>query len=460
MFATQIRLFAAAAMAATVMVLGACETTEEAVLPSRITLESGDGQYSKFGTVLPEPLAIKVKYHDLSEAEGATVRFAVVEGGGVLSRARAVTDGRGFASVRYTLGGAVGTNRIRATLDIDNSKFVEFTATAAEYFCPEEDPTFSEKYGSAPGLLLFTRNSSVNKRDGSTVAGVVKVEIAGNSLRTSSFTAYEEGTGWIAVRDCAFSPAGDFYLSRQDVFDEVVKIRPNKRTNHFATLESGFGGEITTCATGVLVGCDPYGPFVVGCRDTLQRFEHALYSGAPGDAANGEAVAVDTNPLSQWFEDIYFIYLADNTLRRLPVDTLVATGPTEIVYRLSRDEANGARGMECNDNGDIYILVDDDDDDKAILKITPSGVYTREFDFYSRGSTAEEAGSQRDLAILKGGNPILYTIDTENNLLLWYDSLNGLFELFPDTTSGYDPEAISTDAATGERVGLVVIPLD
>lgn len=459
------RLFAAV-FAASLLFLAACESTEEAVLPAIIDIQSGNGQYSKKGTALPDPLAVKVQFHDLSDASGFVVRFTVLEGGGTLSRTTSTTDGRGFASTRYTLGPAAGTNRILAEVTGDSPISTEFTATAGDYFCPEEDPTFVQKI--SPGdaieehdLLLFTQKSRLNESFGSPIAGLVRLRVDGFVLRPMRFAGYEGGGFGITVMDCAFSQNGDFFLTWQDIFDEVVKIRPNKQADHFARLETSFGGEITVTPAGVLVGCDKYGPFVVGCRDTLQRFDEALFEGSSGNQANFDAVAVDMNPQNAWYEDIYFIDLSDNTLRRLPVDTLVAQGDPELVVQLSHDEAAGARGMECNDNGDVFILVDDDDDDKVILKVTPAGVRTVVYDFFDRGAgTADDAGMLSDLAIKKGSSPILYTIDTWNDLVFRYDTQGVGFpwEMFPDTTQGYDPESISTKGAYGERVGLVVIP--
>jgi hypothetical protein len=462
-------LFAVTLIATAASALISCESTEEAVLPSNIIIEAGDGQYSKKGTALPEPLAVRVRYHDLSDAAGVPVRFSVLEGGGSVSRSTSTTDSRGIASTAYTLGPVAGTNRIRAQVTGETDISVVLTATAGDYYCPEEDPAFSQKIDPGPflekDLLLFTRNSRlITTEDGRPIAGLVRLPVD-VEFRPVAYAQYEEDVGgWIPVRDCAFAHNGDFFLSWQDLFDEVVKVRPNspgRQAEHFASLETALGGEITTTYSGVLVGCDVYGPFVVGCRDTVQRFEEALYSGDLGDQANGDAVAVDINPQSAWFEDIYFIDLSDNTLRRLPVDTLVAQGPTEVVAQLDVVEAHGARGMECNDNGDLFVLVDDDRDNvKAILRVTPAGVKTVEYDFFTRGSgTAEEAGTQSDLAIRRGGNPILYTIDTRNDMLLRYDVGQGILtELFPDTTVGVNPEAISLEGEDGERVGLVVIP--
>jgi hypothetical protein len=197
----------------------------------------------------------------------------------------------------------------------------------------------------------------------------------------------------------------------------------------------------------------------MGCREPLQRFSQASFSGAPGDQANGDAVAVDINPDNAWYEDIYYIDLSDYTLRRLPVDSLVAQGDPEPVYGLTPDQAAGARGMECAHNGDVFILVDDDDDEKAILKITPAGIMTEVFNFFDGGPQAPpEPGMYSDLAIWRRGTQsILYTIDTLNNLVFRYDVAQTV-PLYMSPTTGYHPESVSTVGSKGERVGLVVIP--
>jgi hypothetical protein len=118
--------------------------------------------------------------------------------------------------------------------------------------------------------------------------------------------------------------------------------------------------------------------------------------------------------------------------------------------------------MVCNNDGVVYILVDNDDDRKAIISVTPAGVKSDEYDFFDRGTgTESDAGIQRDLAIWvrPSGNPLLYTLDTLNDMLLRYDVFQGLLaELYPDTTAGFDPESLSKSNVWGERVGLVVLP--
>lgn len=450
----------AAVLVGGLLTTSACENTEEPQPPTRIMILSGNQQNSKVGTPLPEPLRVMVQFADLTEAPNVAVRFRALSGGGSASPGSDVTDGYGIAEVEFTLGATLGTQTIRAELVDDNTRYVDFTATGAEYFCPEEDPAYSYKFVSQGtiqrDLFLFTRFSSLNESNGVPVAGLVQLAVEGGTLRPTSFTKFEETTSRLVPHDASFSQAGDLFLSRLDLFPELLKVKPNRSSFPFTVLESYEGAEITRATAGILVGCDQYGPFVSGCRDTVQRFDEASYDGSPNDRAHYNAVTVDTNPANAWYEDIYFVYVPDRTLRRLPLDERVPEGSSEIVAQLTRDEAEGAGGMVCDDDGTVYMLVETSET-KAILRVTPQGTKTVEYDFFNRGA-GNAAGVQSDLAI-QPGIDFLYTIDTWNNMLLVYDvGQQTLSEMFPDTLSGYDAEAISTDFSSGERVGLAVLP--
>jgi hypothetical protein len=458
---TRLSLALAVLLVPLLTLLASCETTEEPVPPSRIGVVSGDGQYSKFGTTLPEPLVVRVQNSDFSSASGVTVRFRAVEGEGAVSSGSRVTDNEGLASINYTLGSTPGPNRIRAELGNNNNKFVEFTATASMFFCPEEDPSFVRKYDSdgviERDLFLFTRYSNLNRSVDETEPGIVRLVLE-PAFEQRTVKMFAEGGGRIVVHDLAFSHNGDLFASWMDIDPELMKVRRDEDAYRFSALEARLGAEVTTGVAGVLVGCDALGPFVVGCHDTLVRFDEARYTGVSGDKASNDAVAVDTNPQNTYYEDIYFIDLSDNTLRRLPLDSLTATGPAQIVGNLTRDEAFGARGMVCNDDGTLFILVDDEDDTKVILRVTTAGDITEEYNFFNR-EPETPAGVLNDLAIREGGNPILYTVDTLGDMLLKYDTVNRvLSEFYPDTLAGQDPESLSLKAAFGERVGLVVLP--
>ena len=89
-----------------------------------------DAQSGIQGTRLASALAANLSFSDGSEAPRTEVVWTIVEGSGAsLSDTVSVADGLGRAEIGLTLGG-VGTYRIRAAINVDRSKAIEFTATA------------------------------------------------------------------------------------------------------------------------------------------------------------------------------------------------------------------------------------------------------------------------------------------------------------------------------------------
>jgi hypothetical protein len=199
------------------------------------------------------------------------------------------------------------------------------------------------------------------------------------------------------------------------------------------------------------VGCDELGPFAVTCRDTVFRYEGAIYSGDDGtrDEANNDAVAVDS---TNGDLDLYFIYKSDRKLKRIPLDGIAPAGPIADVVTLPLEECDGARGMVVDADGSVYILVESASV-KSIVKVTAGGVRTTEFDFFTRGA-GDAAGIQSDLAIDRSFR-FLYTLDTKNDVVLLYEILAQQLTVL---SSSADPEAASSAATSGERVGLDVLP--
>jgi hypothetical protein len=444
--------FALLTAAAGALVAVSCSNTEEpAPAPSGIAIVSGADQYSKKGTQLPEPLVLKVTLENGKPGEGVVVNFRVTEGGGTLSRRSASANSSGLVSVTWTLGPDTGPQSVIASLASNSALNALFLATSSDYYCPEEDPTFARSFSPQGNLLLFTRQSTLNRSGGSNRVGVVQIAPQyPDSLLGNSVVAFDEGSLLNVVRDCAFAANGSFYVAwtQGSGIQEVVQIHPDGSSSHFASLDSYFGSEIALLPGGVLGGCDEFGPFTVGCRDTLTRYEDAMFLGEGADAANNDAVAVD--PVSG---DLYFIYLADRSLYRLPLDGYTQTGPVEKVATLEIDEAWGATGMVVDDNdGSVFILVESANT-KGIVKVTSAGVKTTAVDFFARRGAGDLAGIQSDLAIDQGIRQ-LFTVDTLNNVIVLYQiATDALGTLAPQG----DPGTVS-DGSQGERVGLAVMP--
>ncbi len=329
---------------ATVLV-SQCSETVAPSPPSQITIESGNNQYSLRGTTLRDPLVVKVRAADGTIPEEAYVVFSVIEGGGSLENASVRIDGKGVASTEFTLGPEFGPNTVRAAIKENSSKSVLFEATAANFYCPEQSDTLAVHYAALHDLFLVTRKSSLYPNPSS--AGVVGVGV----FLPHPTTAFAEIAGGITfstnVFDAAFSARGDFYVARRLSRSEILKIDTFGNVTFFAHLDEDlpiddFFAEIATNPSGLLVGCDAKGPFVVGCPDTLTRFEAATY---PGFDINSDALAVDPrrqadDPLG---EDIYFIDETTSSLMRLAMDSLAVEATRPRDRRRSHGGPSGER---------------------------------------------------------------------------------------------------------------------
>lgn len=435
------------------LLFAACEDdTGPGPAPVDIEIVSGNGQYSKQGTELPNPIVVEVTLSDGAPGVDVPVQFSVRSGGGTLSRTSATTNGAGQTNVRWTLGPALGTQEIEIEISGDANVGAVAQATASNFHCPEEDGVFARRFTPQFDLFLFTRESSVTESAGTKRAGVVHLGVDTQNLdfNAASIVAFDETVIQAVVRDIAFSEKGELYIAwtSPSSVKEIAKIAPNGDDTHFATLDGILGTEITTIEGAVLAGCDEFGPFTVGCRDTLTRYSDAIFSGVGSDIANYDAVAYDSTG-----NYLYFIDREMRRLRRVPLDGYTQTDPTEEVVTLDPDEAAGAVGMVVHSDGAVYIVVESDAT-KSIVRASV-GVKETVFDFFSRGA-GDAAGIQDDVALDPRAGGLLYTLDTVNNVILLYQiSTDMLFELVPDGST--DPEAAS-NASARERVGLVVLP--
>jgi len=433
------------AMSAMVL-LSQCEDATGPAPADRISIDAGDNQYWLKGTELPSPLTVLVLTEDGSVPEESYVRFSVVQGGGTLSSSRAKVNKNGRASVRLTLGDTTGINVVAASLEDASDKSVIFKAIGSNYYCPEKSDTLQVDYGSRGEIFQVTSKSGLYVPD----RGVVRltpVPPDANAFARIPIDGIIEPVVW----DAAFSPRGDFYVMRSLLFYELMKIGTDGTVTRFAGLDDI--SEIAECPSGLVAGCDEKGPFIVQCRDQVVRFAEATYTGG----VNNDALAVDRrrqidDPLG---EDIYYIYKPDSTLRRLPLDSLTVEGPAEIVAQLTYDEAQFARGMDTDGNGNVFMVVSSAST-KKLLKFEPNGARTELFDFFTEAE-GDTAGMLSDLVV---NNVVLYTIDTFNDNLIAFDINTSTYKpLFADSIQQAKISTRGSDGSLtgGERVGLALL---
>ncbi len=109
--------------------------------PAVITAVGGNSQVAFRGTKLPGLLVVLVRDQYANGVAGQLVTFAVAMGGGSVDSSGAFTDQSGRARTGWTLGSAVGENRVEATLQGVTGSPVLFTATAHNLSVNSVSPT-------------------------------------------------------------------------------------------------------------------------------------------------------------------------------------------------------------------------------------------------------------------------------------------------------------------------------
>jgi N-acetylneuraminic acid mutarotase len=129
-----------AVMAAAVLALGSCERPLGPPSPGQLALQvvSGDQQQGEAGQELAQPLVVKVTRANGSPVRDQILNFRVVSGGGTVFGGTELTNARGIAQERWTLGTS-GEQKIEVrAVDTETGAplvFATFTATVICHDC-------------------------------------------------------------------------------------------------------------------------------------------------------------------------------------------------------------------------------------------------------------------------------------------------------------------------------------
>src|SRR5689334_18011707 len=80
----------------------------------QLELVDGNGQTGDPGTVLGNPIVVRVVDEEGNGVAGRIVSWVISDGGGVTSPQRSATDTNGQAQAQWTLGPAPGANALSA----------------------------------------------------------------------------------------------------------------------------------------------------------------------------------------------------------------------------------------------------------------------------------------------------------------------------------------------------------
>jgi hypothetical protein len=144
----------------TAALLASCESgTGPRPLPAPAAVEavSGNGQSAPAGTLLPDPVVVRVTDEDGELLDGGVVVFRVIAGGGTVGEGTARTGADGMAGEHWTLGTTAGEQRLEArVLDAGGTPLVAdtFTATATPAAPSQITITGGHGQSGAPGQPL------------------------------------------------------------------------------------------------------------------------------------------------------------------------------------------------------------------------------------------------------------------------------------------------------------------
>ncbi|HEX6643862.1 MAG TPA: Ig-like domain-containing protein [Gemmatimonadales bacterium] len=114
---------------------------------------SGDAQTGTAGAALANPLAVLVT-RDGAPAQGETVSWSIVSGGGTLGGASSTTGGNGIATMTWTLGQGAGAQGARAAVSGASGSPVAFTATATAGAAASIEAAGGNAQGGTVGTAL------------------------------------------------------------------------------------------------------------------------------------------------------------------------------------------------------------------------------------------------------------------------------------------------------------------
>ena len=257
---------------------------------SRLVIVSGNEQTAEVGSVLPGELVVQLIDADGNGVPQTAVSWVVATGGGAATPEVSTTDGDGRTSARWTLGGALGQQRLDAVVSGVGIASFRATATAG---APASLFILTQPPATARNGVLLTRQPVLQLRDtrgnDAAQAGVqitVGIGSGGGELggtRLVSTDASGQATftnlsisGAPGPRTLVFSAEGYAQVTSSEI--DLQAIGTTTTITGDSPDPSGAGTAFTVSFRVASQGPTPTGSVTVG--DGLQSCTGALASGA------------------------------------------------------------------------------------------------------------------------------------------------------------------------------------
>ncbi|MGH3378227.1 MAG: Ig-like domain-containing protein [Actinoallomurus sp.] len=306
--------------------------------PASVAISGGDGQSVTAGAAVPVAPAVIVRDAAGTPLAGIPVTFAVNSGGGSVTGADATTGVNGVATAGgWTLGGAAGTNTLKATVGAENvtGNPVTFTATGT----PGDASPSKSSVSISPQVIAASTGSSIS------VVTVVVRDGAGNPITGQAVALSATGGGVSftqpGVTDGAGSTTGRFSATASGdhtitavtggvtlgTKTVTVTAGPAEPSRSTASVPNGTAG-VETVATVRLQ--DGFGNPVTGAKDQIAMTIIGANAGANvkiDDAGNG-AYAAKYTPVSLGTDQLD-LRVAGQPIPGSPFTSSVAAGPAD-----------------------------------------------------------------------------------------------------------------------------------
>jgi len=180
--------------------------------PASIAIVSGNAQSAPAGAALSSPLVVKVVDERARPIEGQAVSFTIDAGGGQVAPTSATTGTDGTASATWTLGGAAGQQRVKATVTGDgvpSGLLVSFNAMAvsgagAKLVMVSGDQQTAAVGSALPDSLVVRVTDALDNP----VAGVEVTWAVGGGGSISPTTVTSDASGLAAAERVLGNAAG------------------------------------------------------------------------------------------------------------------------------------------------------------------------------------------------------------------------------------------------------------
>jgi adhesin/invasin len=281
------------------------------LVPTTISATSNTQMSATTGAPVPQPPAVLVVDQFGTGLQGATVSFAVTEGGGVISPATVTTDGEGKArATSWTLGLAGGSNKVTAT--VGTLPPLEFAASGLVLNVSTPIVTVSR-----PELSVNVAQSAATIVAGTSQTYTVKVHNRGSGTTNS-----------IVLRNAL--PADLNFVS-------------SGATRGFICSRSGT---TLSCTSGTISGGDSATIRVVMSLVNTAQSGHPIIYGATVDPENAIAESNEANNSAG-------AVATTAAAARLGEERLAIHGIIDVNYSTER----GITTLDCSQFGESAVMV-------------------------------------------------------------------------------------------------------